>query len=116
MTQTRNPQTTGAGASSPESGSDLLFADLPPFPTEIDTAPLLRIKLSKLLQGDEVESDRLWQACQDLGFFYLQLNEDDEAGQDGTRSKDNGSDVDNRTGEVTCMSSSFPVFLCDIKL
>lgn len=36
-------------------------------------APLLRISSYKLLIGEQAEIDRLWRACCDLGFFYLDL-------------------------------------------
>ncbi|KAK3076239.1 hypothetical protein LTS18_013538, partial [Coniosporium uncinatum] len=49
------------------------FDSIPPFPTTIPTAPLLRISLSKLLSHDADEEQRLWNACRDLGFFYLDL-------------------------------------------
>jgi isopenicillin N synthase-like dioxygenase len=52
------------------------FADLPSFPDNIPTAPLLRISLSKLLASDAYEQERCWQACQELGFFYLDLRSD----------------------------------------
>jgi isopenicillin N synthase-like dioxygenase len=55
--------------------ADLNFPDLPPFPEDVPTAPLLRISLSKLTQGNSSEIDRLWQACRELGFFYLDLRE-----------------------------------------
>jgi hypothetical protein len=55
--------------------ADLNFPDLPPFPEDVPTAPLLRISLTKLTQGDSGEIDRLWQACRELGFFYLDLRE-----------------------------------------
>ncbi|KAF1849159.1 Clavaminate synthase-like protein [Cucurbitaria berberidis CBS 394.84] len=51
-----------------------LFSDLPPFPDNIPTAPLLRISLEKLLQHDSEEEERCWKACCDLGFFYLDLH------------------------------------------
>ena len=57
-------------SSSPHCG----FFDLPPFPDNIPTAPLLRISLEKLLQHDPEEEQRCWKACCDLGFFYLDLN------------------------------------------
>lgn len=50
------------------------FADLPVFPENVPTAPLLRISLAKLLDQDAVEQERCWQACQELGFFYLDLS------------------------------------------
>lgn len=46
---------------------------LPPFPTDVPTAPLLKISLSKLQAYDSEEIARLTQACEDLGFFYLDL-------------------------------------------
>ncbi|KAF1357558.1 Clavaminate synthase-like protein [Lizonia empirigonia] len=49
------------------------FADLPPFPDNVPTAPLLRISLAKLLDHDADEQQRCWDACQELGFFYLDL-------------------------------------------
>lgn len=44
-----------------------------PFPKNVPTAPLLRISLSKLSNHDEEESKRFFEACKDLGFFYLDL-------------------------------------------
>lgn len=49
------------------------FQDIPPFPDDIVTAPLLRISLEKLLNKDEDEVGRFCSACEDLGFFYLDL-------------------------------------------
>jgi isopenicillin N synthase-like dioxygenase len=45
----------------------------PPFPDDVPTAPLLRISLEKLLQRDDAELERFNRACEDLGFFYLDL-------------------------------------------
>jgi hypothetical protein len=56
-----------------QSETDLDFLDLPPFPENVPMAPLLRINLSKLTQRDQQEVDKLWQACCELGFFYLDL-------------------------------------------
>ncbi|OQO06912.1 hypothetical protein B0A48_07478 [Cryoendolithus antarcticus] len=52
---------------------DLAYPNLPPFPSDIPTAPLLRISLSKLLSNDLTEITNLWNASRDLGFFYLDL-------------------------------------------
>lgn len=52
-----------------------IFPELPPFPTDIPTAPLLRLSLS-LLQSSAAEYDRLWSAATNLGFFYLDLRGD----------------------------------------
>jgi isopenicillin N synthase-like dioxygenase len=49
------------------------FSDLPVFPNNVLTAPLLRISLEKLLNHDTEEEERCWKACCDLGFFYLDL-------------------------------------------
>ncbi|MCJ1249981.1 hypothetical protein MMC30_007207 [Trapelia coarctata] len=53
------------------------FADIPPFPDNIPTAPLLRLSLAKLLAKPEdgEESQRLFQASKELGFFYLDLRD-----------------------------------------
>lgn len=48
-------------------------ASLPPFPSDITTAPLVSVNLARLEQGDPAESAALWKACQDLGFFYLDM-------------------------------------------
>ena len=52
------------------------FPHLTPFPDDVPTAPLLRLSLSKL-RNDPAESDRLFSASKDLGFFYLDLTGDD---------------------------------------
>jgi hypothetical protein len=51
----------------------LNFLDLPPFPEDVPMAPLLRISLNKLTQRDQEEINRLWEACCELGFFYLDI-------------------------------------------
>lgn len=50
--------------------------DLPPFPTDVPTAPLLQLDLHKLLTRDPREVRRFIRACEDLGFFYLDLTGD----------------------------------------
>jgi len=54
------------------------FSDLPTFPDSVSTAPLVRISLDKLLQHDSAEEGRCWKACCDLGFFYLDLRQNDD--------------------------------------
>ncbi|EXJ92350.1 hypothetical protein A1O3_00900 [Capronia epimyces CBS 606.96] len=49
------------------------FDDAPPFPEDVPTAPLLRLSLARLLDRDTQEIDRFVRACEDLGFFYLDL-------------------------------------------
>lgn len=56
------------------------FPTIPPFPTNLPTAPLLTISLSSLLSNSPSESLKFFQACKDLGFFYLDLR-DDELGR-----------------------------------
>ena len=42
---------------------------LPPFPDDIETAPLLVIDFALIKAGDKNETDRLWQAATGLGFW-----------------------------------------------
>ncbi|KAL9110165.1 MAG: hypothetical protein Q9227_005225 [Pyrenula ochraceoflavens] len=49
--------------------------DAPPFPSDIPTAPLLRLSLSKLYSHDPEELSRFTSACEELGFFYLDLTD-----------------------------------------
>ena len=49
------------------------FPNVPPFPDNVPTAPLLRLSLKKLLENDQEESDSFFTACKDVGFFYLDL-------------------------------------------
>ncbi|KAJ5925498.1 hypothetical protein N7454_008137 [Penicillium verhagenii] len=51
------------------------FPDLPPFPTDVPTAPLLRLSLEKLLGGDASECNRLFTASVEIGFFYLDFRD-----------------------------------------
>ncbi|KIY01097.1 uncharacterized protein Z520_02649 [Fonsecaea multimorphosa CBS 102226] len=50
------------------------FDNAPPFPEDVPTAPLLRLSLAKLLERDPEEVIRFVRACEDLGFFYLDLS------------------------------------------
>jgi isopenicillin N synthase-like dioxygenase len=45
----------------------------PPFPSDIKTAPLVSISLSKLEAGNEAESKAFFDAAKNLGFFYMKL-------------------------------------------
>jgi isopenicillin N synthase-like dioxygenase len=72
------------------------FADLPPFPDNVPTAPLLRISLEKLLEHDPAEEERCWKACRELGFFYLDLRTSAPLGvtrNDGSSASDSGEDL-----------------------
>jgi isopenicillin N synthase-like dioxygenase len=57
------------------SSEDLSFPTLPPFPPNIPTAPLVRLSLASLRSSPE-ESNRLFTASKNLGFFYLDLRSD----------------------------------------
>jgi isopenicillin N synthase-like dioxygenase len=54
--------------------SPSVFSSYPPFPSDVPTAPLARISLSKLLTGDTDEEKALFQASHTLGFFLLDLS------------------------------------------
>jgi len=69
---------------------DLTFPDLPPFPNDVPTAPLLRLSLRKLIDQDQQEVDRLWRACCDLGFFYLDLRGGTPSKRDSFREDGDG--------------------------
>ena len=49
------------------------LSDLPPFPSDVSTAPIARISLSKILANDPSESAAALEACRTHGFFYLDL-------------------------------------------
>ena len=55
---------------SPENVTSL---GLPSFPKDVPTAPLLRVELKKLLEGNREEEEWYWRACCELGFFYVDL-------------------------------------------
>ena len=48
-------------------------ADLPPFPSDVPTAPIARISLSKIIANDASEGAAALEACRTHGFFYLDL-------------------------------------------
>ncbi|KAF1987406.1 Clavaminate synthase-like protein [Aulographum hederae CBS 113979] len=60
--------------------SDPEFApeNYPPFPEEIPTAPIEKISLRKLLNRDQKEADRLFEASKTYGFFYLNCRDSEE--------------------------------------
>lgn len=68
---------------------DLTFHDLPPFPDDVPTAPLFRLSLKRLLDHDSEEEDKLWQACRNLGFFYLDLRDGLPSKRDSFQSASN---------------------------
>ncbi|KAI1762642.1 putative oxidoreductase [Hypoxylon sp. FL1150] len=66
----------------------------PPFPDDIPTLDIPTIGLSKLLDGDAAEKDRVFDACVGRGFFYLELG-----GCDAGSMILDGADRIARTGE-----------------
>lgn len=49
------------------------FDSQPPFPDDVPLASLPRISLQKLVSHDLVESNALFEACTECGFFLLDL-------------------------------------------
>jgi isopenicillin N synthase-like dioxygenase len=72
------------------------YHGMAPFPDNVPTAPLLQISLEKLLGGDGEERERLWKACCDLGFFYLDLRRTSPTGSGNKAATSNygGTEVD----------------------
>ena len=56
--------------------SEKLFENIPSFPDDIPIAPISSISLSELRTGDQATARRLLEACQELGFFLLDLRGD----------------------------------------
>ena len=51
------------------------FDRFPPFPEGLPVLDLPRLSYGKLIQGDNAETDALWDACVDEGFFLLDLGD-----------------------------------------
>lgn len=49
------------------------FSQSPAFPPDIPLVPLPRASLQRLQSGDEQEAHNLFEACQEWGFFLLNL-------------------------------------------
>jgi len=45
--------------------------NLPPFPADVPTHPLLVVDYQKLLANDEAEIEKLWEGATSIGFWYL---------------------------------------------
>lgn len=58
-----------------ESASEFTPESYPPFPVDsaFPTIDLETISLKKIQDGDASEQTRMFEACQDWGFFYLEL-------------------------------------------
>ncbi|ETS74338.1 hypothetical protein PFICI_14204 [Pestalotiopsis fici W106-1] len=57
--------------------SEVLFQQLAPFPADIPVAPLYTFRLVDLGSGDQAVAKDLVAACQELGFFQLDLRADE---------------------------------------
>ncbi|RYP19577.1 hypothetical protein DL765_003304 [Monosporascus sp. GIB2] len=57
--------------------SEKLFRDIAPFPDDITTASMPTISLANLHSGHEATAKSLLAACQELGFFFLDLQGDE---------------------------------------
>lgn len=49
------------------------FSRYPAFPDNVPIANLPRVSLGKLMANDEAESEQLFQACRESGFFLVDL-------------------------------------------
>lgn len=54
-----------------------LFKDIPPFPDDVPTIPMCIISLADLRSRDRNAVQRMLAACRELGFFLLDLREDE---------------------------------------
>ena len=57
------------------------FNQLPPFQEDAAVADLPRLSLTKLFENDALESEQLFRACRETGFFLLDLT-GSKAGED----------------------------------
>jgi isopenicillin N synthase-like dioxygenase len=56
-----------------EEHSEFTPNEYPPFPDGLPTIDLETISLHKIQNGDRAEQDRMFEACKNWGFFYLEL-------------------------------------------
>jgi hypothetical protein len=92
------------------SKDDLTFPDLPPFPHDVPTAPLFRLSLKKLIDHDAEEEDRLWRACCDLGFFYLDLRAGTPSKRDSFQTADADHDGDGELDGDALLQDAYDLF------
>lgn len=57
--------------------SEKLFTEVPSFPEDVATMPMHVVSLADLRSGDQGTAQRVLAACQELGFFLLDLRGDD---------------------------------------
>jgi len=56
--------------------SEKLFQAIPAFPEDVSTAPMYTVTLGSLRSGDPSAARSVFDACQELGFFLLDLRDD----------------------------------------
>lgn len=56
--------------------SEALFEAIPPFPDHVPVAPLYTVSLAQLHAQDAAATSKVLRACQELGFFLLDLHND----------------------------------------
>lgn len=71
--QIQNPESSRFLA---DMASQKLFEGIPSFPEDIPTASMHTISLASLCSGNEAAAKSLLAACQELGFFLLDLDGD----------------------------------------
>ena len=49
------------------------FNDCPAFPSDVRVANIPQVSLEKLANGDQQETETLFKACREYGFFLLDL-------------------------------------------
>lgn len=59
-----------------EMASEKLFEAIPAFPENVPIAPVHTVSLASLLSGDATAARSVLDACQELGFFLLDLRGD----------------------------------------
>ncbi|KAB8216225.1 hypothetical protein BDV33DRAFT_194589 [Aspergillus novoparasiticus] len=57
------------------------FDQCPPFPSDLHIVPLPKVSLKGLQNGSKQESQLLFQACQEWGFFLLDLRQSDKGNE-----------------------------------
>jgi isopenicillin N synthase-like dioxygenase len=56
--------------------SDALFEAIPPFPENVPVAPMYTVSLAQLHAQNASATTNVLRACQELGFFLLDLHND----------------------------------------
>lgn len=76
------------------------YIEIPPFPDDVPTAPLLKLSAAKLAARDAAEEARLFETAKDTGFFYLDLGDT----EDGRSILSTSNEIFERTKSLFVMS------------